>query len=75
MGDSRNVVNRKIATGPKVSSDSAWNQPANRAAGAFEELAAVGKVQPFDLGQAHRWTPRRAGFPPTLLLPGPLPSE
>jgi hypothetical protein len=41
---------------------------------ALEELAAAGKVQPYGLGRARRWTtPPLAGFTTTLLLPGPLP--
>jgi hypothetical protein len=43
---------------------------------ALEDLAAAGKVQSFGQGPARRWTiPSVPGFPSTLLLPGPLPSE
>ena len=43
---------------------------------ALEELAAAGKVQAFGRGRARRWmTPPVLGFPTTLLLPGPLPSD
>ena len=43
---------------------------------ALEELAAAGKVQSFGRGRARRWmTPPVPGFPTTLLLPGPLPSD
>jgi hypothetical protein len=39
-------------------------------------LAAAGKVQSFGRGRARRWmTPPVPGFPTTLLLPGPLPSD
>ena len=43
---------------------------------ALDSLAAAGKVQPFGRGRARRWiTPPVPGFPTTLILPGPLPSE
>jgi hypothetical protein len=43
---------------------------------ALESLAATGKVQSFGRGPARRWmTPPVLGFPTTLLLPGPLPTE
>ena len=43
---------------------------------ALESLAAAGKVQSFGRGRARRWmTPTVPGFPTTLLLPGPLPSD
>jgi hypothetical protein len=43
---------------------------------ALDSLAAAGKVQPFGRGRARRWmTPPVPGFPTTLLLPGPLPSD
>ncbi|MDP1966899.1 MAG: helix-turn-helix domain-containing protein [Reyranella sp.] len=43
---------------------------------ALEALAAAGKVQSFGCGRARRWlTPPVPGFPTTLLLPGPLPSD
>jgi hypothetical protein len=43
---------------------------------ALEQLAAAGKVQSFGRGRARRWmTPPVPGFPTTLLLPGPLPSD
>lgn len=43
---------------------------------ALDALAADGKVQPFGQGPARRWTaPSVPGFPSTLLLPGPLPSD
>jgi hypothetical protein len=43
---------------------------------ALEQLAAAGKVQSFGRGRARRWmTPPMLGFPTTLLLPGPLPSD
>ena len=43
---------------------------------ALEQLASAGKVQSFGRGRARRWlTPPALGFPTTLLLPGPLPSE
>jgi hypothetical protein len=43
---------------------------------AFDSLAAGGKVQSFGRGRARRWmTPPVPGFPTTLLLPGPLPSD
>ena len=43
---------------------------------ALDRLAATGKVQPFGRGRARRWTtPPVPGFPTTLLLPGPLPSD
>ncbi len=43
---------------------------------ALDSLAAAGKVQSFGRGRARRWmTPPVPGFPTTLLLPGPLPSE
>lgn len=41
---------------------------------ALETLAKAGKVQPFGLGRARRWTaPPLPGFTTILLLPGPLP--
>jgi len=43
---------------------------------ALEQLAATGKVHSFGRGRARRWmTPPVPGFPTTLLLPGPLPSD
>jgi hypothetical protein len=43
---------------------------------ALESLAAADKVQPFGRGRSRRWiTPSVPGFPTTLLLPGPLPSD
>jgi tetratricopeptide (TPR) repeat protein len=43
---------------------------------ALDALAAAGKVQWFGRGRARRWmTPPVPGFPTTLLLPGPLPSD
>jgi hypothetical protein len=42
----------------------------------LEQLAAAGKVQSFGQARARRWmTPPVPGFPTTLLLPGPLPSD
>ncbi len=43
---------------------------------ALDLLAAAGKVQSFGRGRARRWmTPSVPGFPTSLLLPGPLPSD
>jgi DNA-binding transcriptional ArsR family regulator len=43
---------------------------------ALEALAAAGKVQSFGRARARRWmTPPVPGFPTSLLLPGPLPSD
>ncbi len=43
---------------------------------ALDTLAAENKVQSFGRGRARRWmTPPVPGFPTTLLLPGPLPSD
>jgi hypothetical protein len=43
---------------------------------ALDSLAAAGKVQSLGRGRARRWmTPPVPGFPTTLLLPGPLPSD
>ena len=43
---------------------------------ALEQLAAAGKVQSYGRGRARRWTTTPVpGFPTTLLLPGPLPSD
>jgi hypothetical protein len=43
---------------------------------ALDQLSAAGKVQWFGRGRARRWmTPPVPGFPTTLLLPGPLPSD
>jgi tetratricopeptide (TPR) repeat protein len=43
---------------------------------ALDSLAAAGKVQSFGRGRARRWmNPPVPGFPTTLLLPGPLPSD
>jgi hypothetical protein len=43
---------------------------------ALDALAAAGKVQWFGRGRARRWmTPPVPGFPTTLLLPGPLPTD
>ena len=43
---------------------------------ALDALAAAGKAQSFGRGRARRWTtPSVPGFPSTLLLPGPLPSD
>ena len=43
---------------------------------ALDALAAAGKVQSFGGGRARRWmTPPVPGFPTTLLLPAPLPSD
>jgi hypothetical protein len=42
----------------------------------LDALAAAGKAQSFGRGPARRWvTPPVPGFPTTLLLPGPLPSD
>jgi hypothetical protein len=42
----------------------------------LELLAAAGKVQSFGRGRARRWvTASVPGFPPALLLPGPLPGD
>ncbi len=43
---------------------------------ALESLGAAGKVQSFGRGPTRRWmTPPVPGFPTSLLLPGPLPSD
>ncbi len=43
---------------------------------ALESLASGGKVQSFGRGRARRWlTPPVPGFPTTMLLPAPLPSD
>ncbi len=43
---------------------------------ALDSLAMAGKVQAFGRGRARRWlTPPVPGFPTTLLLPAPLPSD
>lgn len=43
---------------------------------ALEALAATGKVESIGNGRARRWVTAPAiGFPTTLLLPGPLPSD
>jgi hypothetical protein len=43
---------------------------------ALDLLGAAGKVRSFGRGRALRWmTPPVVGFPTTLLLPGPLPSD
>ena len=43
---------------------------------ALDSLAAAGRVQSFGRGRARRWmTPPVPGFPTTLLLPAPLPSD
>ncbi|MGZ9719962.1 helix-turn-helix domain-containing protein [Rhizobium miluonense] len=43
---------------------------------ALDALAAAGKVQSVGNGRARRWMmPPVVGFPTTLLLPGPLPSD
>jgi hypothetical protein len=43
---------------------------------ALDSVAATGKVQSVGRGRARRWmTPPVLGFPTTLLLPGPLPSD
>jgi hypothetical protein len=43
---------------------------------ALDQLAGAGKVQSFGRARALRWmTPPVPGFPTTLLLPGPLPSD
>jgi hypothetical protein len=43
---------------------------------ALDSLAAAGKVQSLGRGRARRWmAPPVLGFPTTLLLPGPLPSD
>jgi hypothetical protein len=43
---------------------------------ALDQLAAAGKVQWFGRGRARRWmTPSVPGFPTTLLLPAPSPSD
>jgi hypothetical protein len=43
---------------------------------ALDSLAMAGKVQSFGRGRARRWlTPSVPGFPTTLLLPAPLPSD
>ena len=42
----------------------------------LDSLATAGKAQSLGRGRARRWiTPPVPGFPTTLLLPGPLPSE
>ncbi|PSJ54337.1 helix-turn-helix domain-containing protein [Kumtagia ephedrae] len=42
----------------------------------LELLAAAGKVQSFGHGRARRWVAASVpGFPPALLLPGPLPGD
>jgi hypothetical protein len=43
---------------------------------ALDSLSTAGKVQSFGRGRARHWmTPPVPGFPTTLLLPGPLPSD
>ncbi|ARM89010.1 hypothetical protein RHEC894_CH02723 [Rhizobium sp. CIAT894] len=43
---------------------------------ALDSLAGEGKVQSLGRGRARRWmSPPLPGFPPLLLLPGPLPSD
>jgi predicted ArsR family transcriptional regulator len=43
---------------------------------ALDALAATGRVQSIGNGRACRWMmPPVVGFPTTLLLPGPLPSD
>ncbi|MEO8684885.1 MAG: helix-turn-helix domain-containing protein [Devosia sp.] len=43
---------------------------------ALEQLAAAGKIAGFGRGRSRRWTtPSVPGFPTSLLLPGPLPSD
>lgn len=43
---------------------------------ALEQLSLAGKVQFFGRARSRRWiTPSVPGFPTTLLLPGPLPSD
>jgi len=43
---------------------------------ALEQLASAGKVQWFGRARARRWmTPPMPGYPTSLLLPGPLPSD
>ena len=43
---------------------------------ALDSLAAASKVQSYGRGRARRWmTPPVPGFPTTLLLPAPLPSD
>lgn len=43
---------------------------------ALEQLAAAGSVTAFGRGRSRRWTtPSVPGFPTSLLLPGPLPSD
>ena len=43
---------------------------------ALDSLVAAGKVQSFGRGRARRWmAPPMPGFPTTLLLPAPLPSD
>src|SRR3982075_3499984 len=43
---------------------------------ALDSLASAGKVQSFGRGPARRWMPPPVpGFPTTLLLPAPLPSD
>jgi hypothetical protein len=43
---------------------------------ALDSLATAGKVQSFGGGRARRWmSPPVPGFPTTLLLPGPAPSD
>src|SRR5207302_2742117 len=43
---------------------------------ALDSLATAGKLQSFGRGRARRWmTPPMPGFPTTLLLPAPLPSD
>ncbi len=43
---------------------------------ALDDLATSGRVRPVGRGRARRWmAPPLPGFPTTLLLPGPLPSD
>jgi biotin-(acetyl-CoA carboxylase) ligase len=43
---------------------------------ALDRLAATGKVQSYGRGRARRWmTPPVPGFPTSLLLTTPLPSD
>jgi hypothetical protein len=43
---------------------------------ALDALATAGRVQSYGRGRARRWMTRPVpGFPTTLLLPGPLPSD
>ena len=54
----------------------AWRQRSAPCSVRSMKLATAGKVQSLGRGRARRWmTPPLPGFPTTLLLPGPLPSD